>query len=334
MRGPKPAPARAGSDMTLPEIFDHTRYLNAKVTVDDRAINQRVFSKFLSCLPTSSPAAPLRALELGAGIGTMVQRLVDWGALLHADYTLLDVDAASIDLARQRLASWARSQSFETEEPENCDLNLRASDRSLCLTFIVEDVRSLPGSPTRAGAWDLLLAHAFLDLVDVPSILGRLLGLLRDGGLFYFTLNFDGGTTFEPTIDRGFDAEIERLYHQSMDQRITDGQPSGSSRTGRLLLRLLPAFDAEIMSAGASDWVVHPTGPSGYSNDEAYFLHHIVHTIEQALTGDPALDQGRLQTWIRQRHHQIERHELVYVAHQLDILGAKQRSRPEHVKRT
>lgn len=309
--------------MAPPKSFDHKRYLNTKVSVDDRAINQRVFSRFLKCLPPSAYASPLRVLELGAGIGTMVERLMNWGALQHADYTLLDMDAGSIEVAHERLEAWARRRSFQKEEPENCDLRLRASERSLRLSFVVGDVQSLPGAPTQEGAWDLLLAHAFLDLVDLPSLLGRLLRLLSNGGLFYFTLNFDGATLFEPSIDPALDAEIERLYHQTMDRRLKDGQPSGSSRTGRSLLSLIPAAGGVILSAGASDWVVFPSD-SGYPHDEAYFLHHIVHTIDEALTGNPELDQGRLRSWIHQRHKQIERNELVYIAHQVDILGASQ----------
>jgi SAM-dependent methyltransferase len=319
--------------MTPPKPSDNDRYLNAKVSVDDRAINQRVFSRLLRCLPPSSFASPLRVLELGAGIGTMVERLMDWGALQHADYTLLDMNAGSIEVAHQRLETWARSQSLQKEEPENCDLSLRTSERSLRLSFIVEDVNALPGAPSQEGVWDLLLAHAFLDLVDLPSLLRRLLRLLKNGGLFYFTLNFDGATLFEPSIDPALDAEIERLYHQTMDRRLKDGQPSGSSRTGRDLLRLLPEAGGEILSAGASDWVVFPSS-SGYPHDEAYFLHHIVHTIDEALTGNPELDQGRLYSWIHQRHQQIERHELVYIAHQVDILGARQGSPAENGDRS
>ena len=51
---------------------------------------------------------------------------------------------------------------------------------------------------------------------------------------------------------------------------MTDGQPSGDSRTGRRLFHALRACGAEVLAAGSSDWVVHPVG-GAYLHDEAYF---------------------------------------------------------------
>jgi len=68
------------------------------------------------------------------------------------------------------------------------------------------------------------------------------------------------------------------------------------------------------------DWVVF-AGANGYPADEAYFLHDIIHTIGTALAGNPQLDAELLSTWVAQRHAQIEQGTLVYIAHQLDVLG-------------
>jgi hypothetical protein len=75
-----------------------------------------------------------------------------------------------------------------------------------------------------------------------------------------------------------------------------------------------------VLAAGSSDWVVFP-GPEGYLGDEAYFLHCIIETIGGALGKHPELDSGRFQTWIAERHRQIESAELIYIAHQLDVVG-------------
>ena len=55
---------------------DNARYLTAKTTVDDRALNRHVLAELRRLIP----AAP-RVLEVGAGLGTMVARLIDWGAI-------------------------------------------------------------------------------------------------------------------------------------------------------------------------------------------------------------------------------------------------------------
>ena len=175
------------------------------------------------------------------------------------------------------------------------------------------------------SAWDLLVAHAVLDLIDLPTALPRLLSRLAPGGLFYFSLNFDGVTTLAPPIDPDLDALIETLYHHTMDTRRCRGRTSGSSRTGRRLFGRLKEAGARVVAAGSSDWVVWP-GPDGYLGDEAYFLHSIIDTIHRALRDHPELDRGRFQAWIAQRHRQIESAELTYIAHQLDFLGYSEKS--------
>jgi len=182
--------------------------------------------------------------------------------------------------------------------------------------FIRREDARLEGS----RRWDVLVAHAFLDLIDVPAILPRLLQLLQPGGLCYFTLNFDGETILEPSVDPQFDEQVIRLYHRSMDERIVAGRPSGDSRTGRHLFTNLAAAGAQILSAGASDWVVYPH-EGAYPAEEAYFLHFIIDTIRDALTGHPALAPAAFERWIDMRHRQVDAGELVYIAHQLDFLG-------------
>jgi hypothetical protein len=105
-----------------------------------------------------------------------------------------------------------------------------------------------------------------------------------------------------------------------MDERVESGRPSGDSRSGRHLLELLPKTGASVLAAGSSDWVVFPQA-GAYVGDEAYFLHHIIHTIDRALAGSPSVNAEAFADWIALRHAQVERGELNYIAHQLDIFG-------------
>jgi hypothetical protein len=107
-----------------------------------------------------------------------------------------------------------------------------------------------------------------------------------------------------------------------MDERITNGEPSGDSRTGRHLFHRLRQAGVEILEAGSSDWVVY-ANRAGYRNDEAYFLHFIVDTLRNALIDRQPLADRRaaFQAWIDRRHRQIEERTLVYIAHQIDFVG-------------
>ncbi|OGO36172.1 MAG: hypothetical protein A2W35_10380 [Chloroflexi bacterium RBG_16_57_11] len=305
--------------MPAPRTYSFTRYLSAKKSVDDRALNRHVWGSLLHALPLNGLDIPLRVLEVGAGTGAMFERMLDWSLLKFADYTALDLHEENIACARQALPGWAIRRGYACQA--NPDGSLVFSGDGLRVLLHLEAIDLHEFIARQAGAgWDLLVAQAFLDLLDIPAILPPLLSLCRPGGLFYFTINFDGLTLLEPAIDPAFDALIQDLYHRTMDERMVGGVPSGDSRLGRHLFSYLQAAGAHIMDAGASDWVVFPV-LGGYPQDEAYFLHFIIHTIHQALDGNQELDAPRFERWIAARHVQIERSELVYIAHQLDFLG-------------
>src|SRR5665648_611700 len=86
--------------------FDYTRYLAAKTSMDDRALNRQVLSELSRLIPAEAP----RVLEVGAGLGTMVARLLDWGVIDAGEYTLLDVDLQLLNNSRQWLSDWTATR--------------------------------------------------------------------------------------------------------------------------------------------------------------------------------------------------------------------------------
>ena len=299
---------------------DFIRYLAAKKGLDDRSLNRQVWDTLAQTLRDRADSAPLRVLEVGCGIGTMVERLLDGGLLTRAAYTGVDVEPEFIQAAVQRLHDYAAARRVPLTTDSGGAMFFSTPGQDVRITLRAVDLFDFLDREPGKSAWDLLVAHAVLDLIDLPDALPPLLSRLAPGGLFYFSLNFDGATILEPPIDPDLDALIEALYHRSMDMRQCRGRPSGGSRTGRRLFGCLKEAGARLIAAGSSDWVVFP-GPDGYPGDEAYFLHFIIDTIGQALHGHPELAGSRFPAWIAQRHRQIEAQELIYIAHQLDFLG-------------
>ena len=212
----------------MTDAFDFTRYLAAKRSVDDRALNRHVWETLADAVRADPPPErPLRVLEVGAGIGTMVERCVEWGLFSNAgfgkcpqagvakafaaDYSAIDSEESNIDAARQRLARLSS-----------------AAEAGLRLRLQTANLYDFAARRENRQRFDLLIAHALLDLLHLPTALPSLLGMLRPGGLFYFSINFDGATLFVPEIDPALDRQIEALYHRSMDTRMTDGQPSAA----------------------------------------------------------------------------------------------------------
>ena len=298
------------------QVIDFPRYLAAKKTVDDRAINRYVWKQLLKSLADLRSSQPLQVLELGCGIGTMIARLLEWGLATNVSYLGIDSNAENIEAAENYLLAWAKENGYHVET-DTKEIFLIKKEISWQVRFQKADVITYPA---HLGFYDLLIANAFLDLIDIPSTLPRFAGWLKPNGLFYFTINFDGITIFEPEFDPKVEDKIIKLYHQSMDQRSINGRRSGDSLTGRHLFSYLKNFSAQILSAGASDWVVFPF-PEGYHADEAYFLHCILDFFERTLKYHPELGQSELDDWLKERREQIERAQMVYIAHQLDFLG-------------
>ena len=289
--------------------FDYARYLAAKTTVDDRALNRHVLAELRRLMPAGAP----RILEVGAGLGTMVARLMDWGAVSAGEYILLDADRQLLDCSRQWLRDWAAARGLRSDPLPD---GLRVGDLRVRLVHaeLGSYLEAAHGAPA-----DVLIANAVLDLVDVPAVLPGLLRLLFPGGVYWFTINYDGESIFAP--GHPHDDQIMQAYHRDMDERIRYGQ-AGESRTGRHLFHHLRAAGAPALAAGSSDWVVH-AGPDGnYPGDEAYFLRSILNTIQNALRNrQDRVEPADLADWLAVRCRQLAAGELVYIAHQLDFVG-------------
>lgn len=288
--------------------YSFPHYLLSKQTVDDRSLNKDV----LEALRAHMPARPIRIIEVGAGIGTMLARLIRWEIVREAEYVLVDEMAENIEYARAWIPQWAASAGLGVERDGQDSLRMFDSAREVRIRFERADVFDfIQRNPAPA---DLLIAHAFLDLLPMPESLPKLFSLTKS--LAWLTVNFDGVTTFEPALDAALDAQIERLYHATMDARPT----GGDSRAGRHLFGHLRSAGADILAAGASDWAVY-AADGVYPADEKYFLLFILHFFEQSLTGNPALDASAFANWLAARRTQIESGDLVYIAHQMDFLA-------------
>jgi len=289
--------------------YPYSAYLAAKKTVDDRALNRRVLDDLRRLLPPQ----PLTVLEVGAGLGTMVARLLDWQVMTAGEYTLLDVDRRLLRDSRTWLCDWAAARGLPAEPTPD---GLRIGD--LHVRLVEAEIAGYLEQDDEQRA-DLLIANAVLDLVDVPTVLPGLLALLRPGGAYWFPITFDGESVFQP--DHPADAVVLELYHRSMEGRMRHSRPAGERYTGRHLFGHLRAAGAPALSSGSSDWVVHAGPDRTYPDDEAAFLGFILQTIEAELTGRP--DVPGLADWLAARRHQLDRGELVYLAHQLDFAGRR-----------
>ncbi len=301
--------------MNAPDAYRLSRYLTAKKSIDGRALNHRVWSRFVEEL---GGVSSLRILEVGAGVGATVERIVtalDVRTGPSLRYTLVDRNPAVLDTASSELRTWAEQQGFEVtgRSPQVWSAN----GESVALEFVTADLYDFAAAHN-GGRFDAIVGQALFDLLRIPDAIQALRPLLRDRGLWYLPIHFDGVTAFEPPHESGLDGRIETLYHESMTTDHDDGRAGDQS--GRRLLTHLRDAGSTLLEAGGSDWIVWPQD-GDYPADEAYFLYHILHFIENELRGHPALDDDAFADWLSDRRRQIHEGRLTYIAHQLDVLA-------------
>ncbi|HWQ84041.1 MAG TPA: class I SAM-dependent methyltransferase, partial [Anaerolineales bacterium] len=137
--------------------FPH--YLAAKKTVDDRALNGLVWQTLFDQLVGAQAESPLRVLEIGAGIGTMFERLVERGMLHHAHYTALDALPENITAARSRLRPFAKQSGLRFAELPGGKLQFTGPESELTLQLVARDLFDFIEQQRGFYSWDLLIAH-------------------------------------------------------------------------------------------------------------------------------------------------------------------------------
>jgi len=302
-----------------PSTYSYPRYLEAKRTVDARALNRRVWARFVDELAARGPS-PVRVLEVGGGVGATVERIVtalESRPVDALDYTFVDIEPENVEAAQERLRTWARGRGYSVSA--GAPQVWTGGPVEVTVRFAAADLFDVAGAH-EGPPYDALVAQAVLDLMDISDALGALAPLLAPGALWYLPIHFDGVTALEPRVDPELDARVERLFHESMADSAPENERAGA-HCGRRLVRHLHDSDAALLEAGSSDWVVVPREEGGYPGDEAYFLHHILHFIETELTGHPDLEAEAFANWVATRRRQVEAGRLIYIAHQLDALA-------------
>ncbi|AUV83620.1 hypothetical protein C2R22_19850 [Salinigranum rubrum] len=311
---------------------DFERYLSAKATVDDRALNREVLARFRDDVLTQREP---RILEAGAGTAAFCRRFLSWEDLPDCTYVAVDTDPDLLATARERVLEAAREEGFSASlaDPSLApgpvpDVDGATTVAAIRLSGPARiDVYLVAGDALAVASrgWDVLVAQAFVDLLSPPDV-ERLVSGVAAGGPVYFPITFDGGTAFSPPHPA--DDAVLDAYHATM---VGDGEGDRlGARAGRRLRTLLPDFGVDLVSVGDSDWCVEPTDRAGegagdesksYPADEAYFLAVLVDTVADAVRG--RLSDETVDAWLTARKRQRDTGELRFGARNLDLYGQR-----------
>ncbi|RMF43755.1 MAG: class I SAM-dependent methyltransferase, partial [Anaerolineae bacterium] len=286
-------------DFPSPDI----RFLLAKKSVDDRALNRYVFGTLARELAKHPLDEPLRVLEIGAGVGTMLSRLMEWRLFARARYTLLEPEETFLSYAPQWWKFWAKTWNASLERKREGvyivrygKQRVRARLRQRTLEEHLQNARK--------ARYDLLIAHDVLHMLPMDTLLPALLRVLKPGGYLWFTANFDGVTLCEPPFP---EPEVETAILSRYAAQHTPAR--------HLIGFLRAQSDVHLRAAGSSDAVVYPEEGNTYPADERFYLTHF---LEEIVSGDAS---DAANAWRTHRLEDLANGTLTCIQHRLDILA-------------
>jgi hypothetical protein len=289
------------------ENFDYSQYLADKKAIDDQSLNQDVWAALTHWCKQQQKL--LRIIELGAGIGTMIERLLDAKLLANCHYTAIEIQPEFCTAAAARLNLWCNKNGAEFTEISSTHWQITSAENSVDINWHCADVLEAHTKFSPAS-FDLMIGHAVIDLLPVPVALPQLLDLLNSQGAFYFSLNYAGATHFTPAND--LDETIFSAYHADMNSRFPelDWQPS---RTGALLSSWLQQQGHALIGEGNSHWQLQPKSEA---DAQGRFVANILDTIESALPQVAGIEE-----WLATRRAQLAAGKLNFVAENRDCFG-------------
>ncbi len=294
----------------IDETFDYPEYLAIKQAIDNKSLDQNVWRTMSAWLKRYASGDDFRILEIGAGTGSMLIRLLDADLLDNVRYFAVELEPDFARVAKNELTVWAETHDYTLIATEPYRWSLRDKEKRVEIHWVTADILEI-GSLFESAYFDMLIGHAIIDLLPVPACMPTLLDLVKSGGSYYFSLNYAGETSFSPF--HPLDFEITRAYHLDMDKRFPNTEWR-ASQTGKVLGVWLKQQGQKIVAQGDSPWRLSAkSSPAAVDNR---FIGNILDTMEKALDG---LDG--LEDWLRLRRQQANSGTLLFFASNRDLFG-------------
>jgi SAM-dependent methyltransferase len=287
-------------------------YLAAKFALDERSLNGEVRRAYVATLHT---LPQIECLDVGAGTGATWRRLLSSGLTAPLSVTALDRDTGLLDIARRDSAGWLCALGLEPHV-ENGAIQTYG-EMLTAIRFADGELKDY--RPDRL--YNVITAHAFLDLAPLREALQQFAAWLPPGGYLYTTINYDGDTALLPVYhDAVFEAGLLGHYNHTMERRRVDGQPTGGAYCGRRLRNMLPEYGFEILADGGSDWNISPVHGE-YRDCDAVCLEALLEMIRGEGQCSDLISQNELDRWHEDRMRLLQQGLLELHIHHLDLLA-------------
>jgi len=294
-------------------------YPDIKSALDERSLNPQVRTAFQHALRGREW---LSCLDLGAGAGASLWRLLNADLKADLAITAVDPDRDLLELALRRLAVLLRARDFEVATPGPDHIQARRGGRSISIEFVAAGPEDFNRQePTRQ--FDVVVAHHVTDLLPTQAMADRIASWLKPQGVFYAALNYDTGTTVFPAYrDADLEQRILATYDSAMETRRMRDQPAEAAKPGGWLHGSLLESQLDILAQGASDWNLTPLRRA-YRDQDDLCLDAVLAHIRDEADRSGGIGPRALDAWHRDRRQEIDRRRLGLIVHQVDVLARR-----------
>jgi SAM-dependent methyltransferase len=307
--------------------FDFPSYLEAKFAIDSASLNASVYARFRNHLRNIVDS---RVLDLGTGTGAMLRRILELELPGQVQLVGLDQEQQNLAAGVDRLEQALRDRGYRIGDKRQIgevrSIWGKKGGNEIRIEFLRGDLLDT-ATTGKLEPFDCITAHSFMDLMPLQRAVAVIRGLLKAGGVFYPTLNYDGLTVLLPEYeDEGFEGRLLRIYNRSMEHRRNRGRKTGGALSGRRLYRRLLEGGFAILGVGSSDWNVFPSGAAN-NEEQKLFLTAILSMIEKearrhnAAGAGTNVDAKLLARWHADRLEAVQNNSLSLIVHQLDLLA-------------
>jgi SAM-dependent methyltransferase len=308
----------------MPPAFEPA-WLAARRPFDEAALDERAIRTIRRWADGRRDADPLRVVDLGSGVGAALQRALPWLGDGPCLAFAVDTDQSLLATAPTtwRERGWAVHPLGESMDAGRSPYEVVRDGQCATVIPLITDALApldMAGGPAD-GSIDLVLAHAFADLVPLDRLAARVHALLRPGGLAHLALTYDGETVFEPTDDAPLEARIIAAYHRHMDASQAESESYGGSTAGR---RVAPAFEAaglRMLRAAPSIWQVRSDPGEGVAARAV--LSCLIRFVVDSQSHPGEARSDEITHWERSKCAALAAGELSVRVRHVDVLATK-----------
>lgn len=216
-----------------------------------------------------------RILDIGTGAGSQVRQSIDEGLAANgATIIATDTDGKTMSESVSQYRAWAQEKGYALEEVSVDDRD--ENDKHAVYVFNLSDTKGKSylikgfkesvyehgtASSSVQGLFDLITGRSVIEHTDNERVAPVMANLLKDGGVLYLPVNYDGITEFSPTEHEDLQDEqnlMALFNYVAIDKQSGIGIEGGNSKSATVFPAAAAKHGFSLVGKEDASWTMQP----------------------------------------------------------------------------